>query len=135
MECAGRAERRWRFFRLLNEAVSSFPCHRTPKLRQQFFYHVASHIGQANVATIEPIRQLLVIHTQEMQDRGVEVIDRADLLGRLVSELIGGAVAVGRLDTGAGEPGIVPIAAAIGNAVYAATETRIRDLPIVPRLG
>ena len=37
--------------------------------------------------------------------------------------------------TGAGEPGIVPIAAAIGNAVYAATETRIRDLPIVPRLG
>ena len=36
--------------------------------------------------------------------------------------------------TGAGEPGIVPIAAAIGNAVYAATKTRIRDLPIVPRL-
>ena len=37
--------------------------------------------------------------------------------------------------TGAGEPGIVPIAAAIGNAVYNATENRIRDLPIVPRLG
>ena len=37
--------------------------------------------------------------------------------------------------TGAGEPGIVPIAAAIGNAVYDATESRIRDLPIVPRLA
>ena len=36
--------------------------------------------------------------------------------------------------TGAGEPGIVPIAAAIGNAVYNTTEARIRDLPIVPRL-
>ena len=36
--------------------------------------------------------------------------------------------------TGAGEPGIVPIAAAIDNAVYDATEFRIRDLPIVPRL-
>ena len=36
--------------------------------------------------------------------------------------------------TGAGEPGIVPIAAAIGNAVYNTTERRIRDLPIVPRL-
>ena len=36
--------------------------------------------------------------------------------------------------TGAGEPGIVPIAAAIDNAVYDATESRIRDLPIVPRL-
>jgi isoquinoline 1-oxidoreductase len=36
--------------------------------------------------------------------------------------------------TGAGEPGIVPIAAAIDNAVYAATRSRIRDLPIVPNL-
>ncbi len=36
--------------------------------------------------------------------------------------------------TGAGEPAIVPIAAAIANAVYEATGTRIRELPIVPRL-
>ncbi len=36
--------------------------------------------------------------------------------------------------TGAGEPGIVPIAAAIGNAVYDATGSRIRELPVVPRL-
>ena len=37
--------------------------------------------------------------------------------------------------TGAGEPGIVPIAAAIDNAVYDATESRFRDLPIVPQLS
>ena len=36
--------------------------------------------------------------------------------------------------TGAGEPAIVPIAAALDNAVYDATGTRIRDLPIVPHL-
>ena len=36
--------------------------------------------------------------------------------------------------TGAGEPAIVPIAAAIANAVYDATGTRIRELPIVPHL-
>jgi len=36
--------------------------------------------------------------------------------------------------TGAGEPGLVPIAAAISNAVYDATGTRIQSLPIVPRL-
>ena len=36
--------------------------------------------------------------------------------------------------TGAGEPGIVPIAAAIDNAVWDATGSRIRELPIVPRL-
>ncbi|HEU0020295.1 MAG TPA: molybdopterin cofactor-binding domain-containing protein, partial [Dehalococcoidia bacterium] len=37
--------------------------------------------------------------------------------------------------TGAGEPGMVPIAAAISNAVYAATGTRVRSLPIVPQLS
>jgi isoquinoline 1-oxidoreductase len=36
--------------------------------------------------------------------------------------------------TGAGEPGIVPIAPAIANAVFNATGKRIRELPIVPRL-
>jgi isoquinoline 1-oxidoreductase len=36
--------------------------------------------------------------------------------------------------TGAGEPAIVPIAAAIGNAVHDSTGSRIRDLPIVPQL-
>jgi isoquinoline 1-oxidoreductase len=40
----------------------------------------------------------------------------------------------GTPSTGAGEPAIVPIAAAIDNAVYDATKTRIRELPIVPRL-
>ena len=36
--------------------------------------------------------------------------------------------------TGAGEPAIVPIAAAIANAVYDATGSRIPELPIVPHL-
>lgn len=36
--------------------------------------------------------------------------------------------------SGAGEPGIVPIAAAIANAVRDATGTAIEELPIVPRL-
>ena len=36
--------------------------------------------------------------------------------------------------TGAGEPGIVPIAAAVANAVTDATGRRVDQLPIVPRL-
>ena len=36
--------------------------------------------------------------------------------------------------TGAGEPGIVPVAAAVANAVTDATGTRVDQLPIVPRL-
>ena len=37
--------------------------------------------------------------------------------------------------TGAGEPGLVPIAAAICNAVYDATGTRVQRLPIIPQLS
>ena len=40
----------------------------------------------------------------------------------------------GTPSSGAGEPGIVPIAAAIANAVRDATGTAIEELPIVPRL-
>lgn len=34
--------------------------------------------------------------------------------------------------SGVGEPGVPPIAAAVGNAVFAATGVRLRQLPMLP---
>ena len=34
--------------------------------------------------------------------------------------------------TGVGEPGVPPVIAALGNALFAATGTRVRELPITP---
>jgi xanthine dehydrogenase YagR molybdenum-binding subunit len=48
-------------------------------------------------------------------------IDRADLLANHVGS------------KGAGEPPIIPTAAAIANAIFNATGARVRDLPITPR--
>ena len=63
------------------------------------------HIGQAALEAVVQEAQALVVESKQMKDRGVEIIDRADLLSGLVSELIRCAVAVGSLNAGAGQPG------------------------------
>src|SRR5262245_40746981 len=55
-------------------------------------YHLAVHVGQAEIAAAVAIRQPLVIQPHQVQDRRVQVMDVHTLLDRLIAEFVGGAV-------------------------------------------
>ena len=53
---------------------------------------LAVNVGQAEVAALEAVGQPCVIDAQEMQDRGVEVVDLDRVLDDVVGEVVGLAV-------------------------------------------
>lgn len=61
-------------------------------LREQRFKHVAMHIRQAAFGAIMVIGDLLVIQTEEVQDRRIKVISAGHILHGSASELVGGAM-------------------------------------------
>ena len=65
---------------------------------------MAVHVGQAVVAALELVRQLLVVDAEQVQDRRLEVVDVDGVLGDVVAEVVGRAVGDARLDAAAGQP-------------------------------
>jgi len=63
------------------------------------------HVGEAEVATGVAESKLLVVEAEEVEDRGVEVMDRDLVRHRLVAVLVRLAVAEAALDAAAGETG------------------------------
>ena len=51
------------------------------------------HVGQAEVAALEVVGQPGVVDPQQMQDRGVQVVDVDGVLDDVVGEVVGLAVA------------------------------------------
>ena len=52
---------------------------------------VAADVGQPLVAALEEVRQLAVVEAEELEDRGVEVVDVHAVLDGAEAELVGGA--------------------------------------------
>ena len=65
---------------------------------------LAVHISKAHIAPIETIRELRVFQAEQMQNRGVQVVDGHDLLFRLETEFIAGADRQATLDSRSGHP-------------------------------
>ena len=55
-------------------------------------HHAAVDIGQPEVAAAVAVGQPLVVDAQQVQDRGVQVVDVDAVLDGVHAELVGGAV-------------------------------------------
>ena len=62
------------------------------------------HVGQPHVAAAEAERDALVVEAQQVQHRGVQVVDLELVLDDLVAVLVGLAVDRAAFDAAAGQP-------------------------------
>src|SRR5262249_27812397 len=77
----------------------------TGPLRKDLLDDVAEHVGESEIAARVAIGQLLVIDSEQMQDRRVQVVDVDLPLDGTVAVLVGRAVRETALDAAARQPG------------------------------
>ena len=72
--------------------------------RDQLADHIAVDVGQAEIPPGVAEGELLVIEAQQVQHRGVQVVNVDVFSDRMKAEFVGGAVDVAALDAAAGQP-------------------------------
>ena len=97
VEKGGQAPRAATFRSAKSDAAGSQSPFFNRPLRDQLLHHLAVHVGQAEVAAGVAVGELLVVEAQQVQDRGVQVVDVDLVLHGLEAELVGGAVDVAAL--------------------------------------
>lgn len=65
--------------------------------------HLTVNVSQAKIATGKAKRESLVVESQQMQDRGMQVVQMNFVLHRVIAVFVGGAVAKPSLYASAGE--------------------------------
>ena len=73
-------------------------------LRHNGFYHTPGHIGQSEIAAAVSECEALVVNTQQVQDRRVEVVNVDPVLDGPKANLIGRPVGDAPLHSPASEP-------------------------------
>ena len=86
------------------QLIPQSPMAPTKCSRQNLPDHLAVHVGQAHVAAAEAVGQPLVVDAQQVQHRGVQVVDLDLVLDGVVAVLVGRAVDRAALDAAAGQP-------------------------------
>ena len=60
--------------------------------RQDFFHHVAVHVGEAKVSALEGVGEAFVVDAEQMQHGGVEIVNVEDVFDGVVAEFVGRTV-------------------------------------------
>src|SRR5258706_6790055 len=74
-------------------------------------------IGEAEVAVLEPVGELLVVDSHGMQNRGVEIVNRHGIFHHVIAEVISRSVADAGLDAASGHPNRVATAMVIATVI------------------
>ena len=73
-------------------------------LGDNLFYDLAVHIGESEIAALEPVREFLVVDAEEVEHGRVHVVDVDDVLDRVVAEVVRRAVRDAALNAATGHP-------------------------------
>src|SRR5262249_11154702 len=73
-------------------------------LGQHLLDDLSRHVGQPFVPAVVQEGQLFVIEADQVQERGVEVVDRDAIFDGAETELVGGANGLAASDAAAGKP-------------------------------
>ena len=63
------------------------------------------YVGDAEIATVVPVSETLVVESEEVQDCGMKIVRGDDLVRRAEAKLVGCALTHAAFHASAGEPG------------------------------
>ena len=73
-------------------------------LRNNVLHHFAKHVSQSKISASVTVRQFLMIYTEEVKDRCVQIVNRDSVLDSLEAEFISGTIYNPGFDAATGHP-------------------------------
>ena len=73
-------------------------------LRKNVMNDISMHVGQAEVSTLEADGHAFMVDAQQVQHRGVHVVDGDDVFDGVVAKFVGGSVRRAAFRSAAGHP-------------------------------
>ena len=80
---------------IIHPSYPPIPVEYRSELRQQLGNQISVHVGQPEVAALEPVGEPGVVEAQQVQDRGLQVVDVDRVFDDVEAQVVGLADASG----------------------------------------